>query len=65
MVDRWFPRSTIGEMALRPRLAFVALVLGAVLVFGIVSSGASVRAKGKVVSAQLTKTSFPTSQAGT
>jgi hypothetical protein len=55
-------------MALRPRLARATLVLGAVRVFsllGIVSSGASVRARGKVVSASLTSTSFPAAQAKT
>ena len=56
-------------MAQRPRLAYATLVLGAVLVFsllGIVSSGASVKAGGKVVSAKLTpKTSFTAAQANT
>jgi hypothetical protein len=55
-------------MALRPRLAYPTFALGAVLVFslsGAVSSGASVKAGGKVVSASLTKTSFTAAQAKT
>ncbi len=55
-------------MALRPRFAYPALALGAVLVFslsGAVGSSASVKAGGKVVSASLTKTSFPVAQAKT
>jgi len=43
-------------------------LLGAALalsLLSVVSSGASLQAGGKVVSAKLTKTSFPTSQAGT
>src|SRR5664280_1707067 len=54
-------------MAIRSRLA-VTLVLGAVLVLsllGSVSSGASVKARGKVASASLTSTSFPAAQAKT
>lgn len=54
-------------MAIRSRLAVVS-VLGAVLVFSllaIVSSGASVKARGKVVSASLTSTSFPAAEAKT
>src|ERR1035437_4341489 len=68
VVDLRFDRSALEEMALRPRLARATLVLGAVRVFsllGIVSSGASVRARGKVVSASLTSTSFPAAQAKT
>jgi hypothetical protein len=55
-------------MAPRPRLASATLVLSAALVFslvGVLSLGASLKAGGKVVSASLTKTSFPASQAGT
>lgn len=53
-------------MALRPRLAFSASVLGVALVFallGIVSPGASVKAGGKVVSASLSSKRFPAAQA--
>jgi hypothetical protein len=46
-------------------MAFVVLVLGAVPVLGIASSGASVKAGGKVVSASLSKTSFTAAQAKT
>ncbi len=55
-------------MALRPRLAFSTSVLGVALVFallGVVSSGASVKAGGKVVSAKLSKKSFTAPQAKT
>lgn len=55
-------------MAFRARFAATTLVLGAALAFsllGIVSSGASVKAGGKVVSASLSKTSFSAAQAKT
>ncbi|MHB8060196.1 MAG: hypothetical protein ACYDHO_05120 [Gaiellaceae bacterium] len=55
-------------MALRVRTAATALVLGAALLFsllGVVSSGASVKARGKVVSASLSNTSFTAAQAKT
>jgi hypothetical protein len=53
-------------MAIRSRSA-VSLVLGAALAFslGIASSGASVRAGGKVASASLSSTSFTAAQAKT
>jgi hypothetical protein len=55
-------------MALRPRWFHTTLLLSAVLVFsllGIVSSGASLKAGGKVVSASLSTTSFTAAQAKT
>lgn len=55
-------------MAFRARLAATTLVLSAALVvslLGVVSSGASVKAEGKVVSASLTRTSFTAAQAKT
>jgi hypothetical protein len=52
----------------RLRLVAATSVLSATLVFsllGVISSGASVKAGGKVVSASLSKTSFPAAQAKT
>jgi len=66
MVDLRPRGSTLKEMALRSRVAFATLVLGAALsLIGMGSSGASVKAGGKVVSASLTRTSFPAAQAKT
>ena len=68
MVDSRFPGSTIEEMALRARFVATTLVLSAALafsLFGVVGSGASLKAGGRVVSASLTKTSFPAAQANT
>lgn len=55
-------------MVLRSRLTYATLVLSAALapsLLGIVSASASVKAGGRVVSASLTKTSFPAAQAKT